>query len=117
MINILKNWQIILIGVFFIAFVISVLSGCGNYKRIAQLKIQNEELTIRLNNANTLLESALQNLSALPQIEVKTDTIFVNSEKIIKISTSNNEMLNKINIDIEQLKKEISEIKGLLNKT
>lgn len=116
MINILKNWQIILIGVFFIAFLISVLSGCGNYKRIAQLKIQNEELTIRLNNANTLLESALQNLSSLPQIEIKTDTIFVNSEKIIKISTSNNEMLNKINIDIEQLKKEISEIKGIIEK-
>lgn len=106
-----KYWQLAIFLILLIPLIIAIGSGCSTYKKLAQYKVENEELTIRLKIAQGQLTEVTKSFEALQKIEPKTDTILVNTEKIIKVVVSNNQILDSIMYKINNIQKDIDYLK------
>ena len=108
--NTINYIKIGIFAVLLIGLIIASSVSCSSYKKIATLKVENEELIIRLNSAKNDLNKAMESLQSLPKIETKTDTVIVNQTRTIEIVKSNNEFLEKISKDVSEIKLEIEKI-------
>ena len=108
--NTINYIKIGIFAVLLIGLIIASSVSCNSYKKIATLKVENEELIIRLNSAKNDLNKAMESLQSLPKIETKTDTVIVNQTRTIEIVKSNNEFLEKISKDVSEIKLEIEKI-------
>ena len=108
--NTINYIKIGIFAVLLIGLITASSVSCNSYKKIATLKVENEELIIRLNSAKNDLNKAMESLQSLPKIETKTDTVIVNQTRTIEIVKSNNEFLEKISKDVSEIKLEIEKI-------
>lgn len=107
--------KIITIGVLIlISFLLIILSGCY-IKKYAEQKVKNEELTLKLNNANIMVKDLQKSFEALQQVEIKTDTIIVTTTETNIVVKESLTTLDTIVKKIDNLQKDINYIKRLLN--
>lgn len=106
--------KLITYGVFSLILLISIiLSGCY-IKKYAAVKVENEELTIKLEKAQRDLTDTRAALVEVREMKPAVDTIVVHTTEIRKVVLESQTDLDVILNKIDEIQKEITNIRKKL---